>query len=415
MHRGDQQDHSPLAGRASDVAKERLREDIRRQTADLRARLREAQMRSSFFIDAGVPDEAAKALEDQRAILSEYHDQLAQAVRSGLVEREAEQILAGAPDADRVLGTPALRVVDGGGASAKPPARPWVARVPVALGAAASFVALLALVATTLAPNDIGPTIAASGATASPDQAGAFDPPSPELTLREFRDGGVSDEELERLLAGVGISPEAREMIRRHREIRERLTEAAGRVSSLAELEALIEELLSEVPEFEGELGDLLVPSKAEAETSQDVEQPSEPSEPSDDAQPAPSEQPSDDASDDPDSDDGGLFGPWPGEDDPSEEEGGASEQPSDDGSSSEDGPLPDAPNGEPGQDDGSDPSESEADESSTDGPSDGSKTDDGSGGESGSGLTPPGSDSGEGESSGGEDSSMSLLPDDGG
>jgi hypothetical protein len=79
--------------RASDVARDRLGADLSSEMAATRAAWTDALLRSDAALRSGRPEEARRALDDQRLLLVQLQRRLDRAVSSALVEREAEYVL----------------------------------------------------------------------------------------------------------------------------------------------------------------------------------------------------------------------------------------------------------------------------------------------------------------------------------
>jgi hypothetical protein len=94
----DERAHDDHAGghrRASDVARDRLGADLSSEMAATRAAWTDALLRSDAALRHGRPEEARRALDDQRLLLVQLQRRLDRAVSSALVEREAEYALQG--------------------------------------------------------------------------------------------------------------------------------------------------------------------------------------------------------------------------------------------------------------------------------------------------------------------------------
>jgi hypothetical protein len=96
--RGERTPDAGRAGgdrRASDVARARLGADLSSEMAATRAAWADALLRSDAALRHGRPEEARRALDDQRLLLVQLQRRLDRAVSSALVEREAEHALQG--------------------------------------------------------------------------------------------------------------------------------------------------------------------------------------------------------------------------------------------------------------------------------------------------------------------------------
>lgn len=89
----------PTAGPPSPVARTRLAASVQREISDLRARALEAFLRAQVLLEAGLVAEAAEVLEEQRALVARFRERVQDAVAGAVVEREAEMVLAAAPEA----------------------------------------------------------------------------------------------------------------------------------------------------------------------------------------------------------------------------------------------------------------------------------------------------------------------------
>jgi hypothetical protein len=93
--------------RASDVARDRLGADLSSEMAATRAAWTDALLRSDAALRHGRPEEARRALDDQRLLLVQLQRRLDRAVSSALVEREAEYALQdGGPGLAALVRTP---------------------------------------------------------------------------------------------------------------------------------------------------------------------------------------------------------------------------------------------------------------------------------------------------------------------
>jgi hypothetical protein len=88
-----QGDSRRLPARPSDVAAGRLREQLRREVADLRIRLEEVALRSEVHERIGNLDAVEAAFEEQELMLSQFERRVQHRIVDAIVEREAESIL----------------------------------------------------------------------------------------------------------------------------------------------------------------------------------------------------------------------------------------------------------------------------------------------------------------------------------
>lgn len=157
-------------GPPSAQARADLAGDLRREVADARLRLEEATLRAEAHRLLGDDEAAAAAVGEQEAALADVEDRLARVVSAAVVQRDAEQVLAGAAR----QAPPVVEPV------AAPPADA-PRRVPVLSGVASMVAALGVAAAAVLGLNSatqVQVTDAASGATEPPAPSAPVDRPT---------------------------------------------------------------------------------------------------------------------------------------------------------------------------------------------------------------------------------------------
>jgi hypothetical protein len=210
-------DRADGRGRASDVARDRLGAEVSSEVAATRAAWTDALLRSDAALRHGRPEEARRALDDQRLLLVQLQRRLDRAVSSALVEREAEAVLrsgvpgTGSPATARP-GSPSGPSADAAPSGAPagpeaPDAPDRARRVPRALTGtvAAAVVGVVALLFASAPPPT--PEIAAMGDESAADDAapdgidiriaergtGTVPPPADELRVLTTWEPPVAD------------------------------------------------------------------------------------------------------------------------------------------------------------------------------------------------------------------------------
>lgn len=358
-------------GRPSDIAEQRLRRRLRREVADLRTQLEERQLRVDYYLAEGYAEPAADALDEQAALLQGFRDRLGDLLADAAVEREAEQVLAGVPEAAELLGRAdagrvavpdepkVIRLDD-----ARPSRGPWMRRVPAAVATAVAGIVAIAVVTVSSSPT--GPNTLAVSSHVDDDPGSG----RPEVADGPQVRGGNSTFDITLLLQrssadGTASSAAIEHLLRRRRVLLERLEKAAaaGDVDSILELETLVGQLLDEIQQLDQEIEGVLDAEEGdpghEAETASEAEvsdetPDGEPAQGDTDAAGDDEASDSEGSSSDGDTeDDEGLFGPW-GEDETGQDDGSDSGDTGEaDGSAEDDSASDDTSGEDSGQDDG--------------------------------------------------------------
>lgn len=239
------------------MARDRLARRIRADVADVRVRLEEAVLRTDALLASGQPERAAAVMDEQQALLAEFHDTLASSVAAAAVEAAAEEVLGASPDAERVLGghehhdaaVPARPVPSR-------PERPGRRTLRAATSALASAAAALAFMVTatttpgpqTLAGADVDdrPTRGAGAVDDARDPSASSAHRGTDATERAI---GPNELEIRRLFASPSTSTSPRD----------RTSLRLG--SPLASLQSLVDGILATVVRAAGELAPAVGPA----------------------------------------------------------------------------------------------------------------------------------------------------------
>lgn len=130
----------PFEGPPSERARAALASELRREVADARTRLEEASLRAEAHRLLGDPSGAADVVREQQDILADVEHRLARVVSAGVIQRDAEEVLAAAAATHPLSRTP--EPVEAG---AQPDDRRPVRERSPALAGVASMVAVLAV------------------------------------------------------------------------------------------------------------------------------------------------------------------------------------------------------------------------------------------------------------------------------
>ena len=93
---GQRDGHARRTARPSEVASGRLRDELRRDVAELRVRLEELALRSEVHQVTGNEDGLEATIVEQRQMLHAFERQIRHRIADAIVEREAEVVLSGA-------------------------------------------------------------------------------------------------------------------------------------------------------------------------------------------------------------------------------------------------------------------------------------------------------------------------------
>lgn len=88
--------HARRTDRPSEMASGRLRDELRRDVAELRVRLEELALRSEVHQVTGNEDGIEAAIVEQRQMLRQFERRVRHRIADAIVEREAEVVLSGA-------------------------------------------------------------------------------------------------------------------------------------------------------------------------------------------------------------------------------------------------------------------------------------------------------------------------------